>query len=174
MKKQGLFTLAVAVLLYGLPHAAAAQENDYLVGGIGAFNFIEKKDPSAEGRIEYAPGFRILGLGTYFRGVGPMVGLMGNTDGGVFGYGGIFGDIRLGERVVVRPRVGLGGYREGDSRHLGGVFQFHLGVDLAYRFDNDHRLGVMFAHISNASVHESNPGTNSLLVTYAIPLGSIF
>ena len=46
-----------------------------------------------------------------------------------------------------------------------------MSLDLAYRFDNGHRLGVRAAHISNASIHERNPGEEELLLTYSFPLG---
>jgi hypothetical protein len=65
----------------------------------------------------------------------------------------------------------MGGYHDGDSANLGGVFQFRLSLDVAYRFDNGHRLGVRAAHISNAGVNEENPGEEELLLTYSVSLG---
>ena len=99
---------------------------------------------------------------------------MTNTDRGVFGYGGIYADIRLGDRMVVYPSAGLGGYSEGDSRNLGGVFQFHLGVTAAYRFEDDSSLGITVTHISNASIHDETPGVESILLTYTVPLKRLF
>ena len=99
---------------------------------------------------------------------------MANTDGGVFGYGGVYADFRMGDRVVVIPSAGLGGYSEGDSRDLGGVFQFQLGLTAAYRFRDNSSLGVTFTHISNAKIHDSNPGVESLLLTYTIPFERLF
>ena len=68
----------------------------------------------------------------------------------------------------------MGAYHQGNSRDLGGVFQFREMVDLAYRFDNGQRLGVRVAHISNAHIHEYNPGEEEYYLTYAIPLGPLF
>jgi lipid A 3-O-deacylase len=65
----------------------------------------------------------------------------------------------------------MGGYHEGDSADLGGVFQFRESIDLAYRFDNGHRLGVRVAHISNAGIHDKNPGEEEILLTYSFSLG---
>ena len=65
----------------------------------------------------------------------------------------------------------MGGYHTGDSSDLGGVFEFRLSLDIAYRFDNRHRLGVRAAHISNGGVNEQNPGEEELFLTYSIPVG---
>jgi hypothetical protein len=163
--------LAVSLLI---STGASAQEDDLVVAAAGIFDITDLEDEAPEGRLEYLAGYRVLDYGPYFRGFGPVVGIMANGDGGVFGYGGVFADIRLDERVMVRPEAGLGGDRRGDSRELGGVFQFHLSVDVAYRFDGGQRLGITFAHISNASVNGRNPGNDSLLLTFAVPLDRAF
>ena len=102
--------------------------------------------------------------------VAPMVGLMVNSDGGVYGYGGLYFDIFLGRRLVITPNFAMGGYAEGASKDLGSILEFRSGVEIAYRFDNRARLGVAFQHISNASIDDTNPGAESLVLTYAIPL----
>jgi hypothetical protein len=71
----------------------------------------------------------------------------------------------------VTPLLAIGGYGEGSSKDLGGVFQFRQSLDLAYRFANGHRLGIRVAHISNGSIHDSNPGEEELLLTYSLPVG---
>ena len=155
---------------------ASAGDPDLISFSAGAFDFYDYEDQAAELRIEYRSGRKIFGdeFGPVFRGIGPIVGLMVNTDGGVFGYGGVYADFRIRDRVVVIPSAGLGGYREGDSRDLGGVFQFQLGLTAAYRFQDDSSLGVTFTHFSNASIHDSNPGVESLLLTYTIPMERLF
>lgn len=142
---------------------------DTVTLGVGAFNVIANDDianddPSGEARIEYRVGGR-------WNAIGPMVGVLANTDGGVFGYAALYADMRLGERWVLTPAAGVGAYEDGEGKDLGGVFQFHLGLDVAYRFEDDSRLGLKLAHISNAFLHDENPGSESLLLTYTIPLG---
>ncbi len=166
-----LFAL-LAFMPWGTP--ALAQDPDLLSVGLGMFNAIERQQDTAEGRIEYQFGRKAFGSDTFFKGLGPMVGLMANAEGGVFGYGAGYLDLRFGKHVVVWPTAGAGGYREGNSTKLGGVFQFHFALTVAYRFDNDHRLGLTFAHISNAGLHDANPGNNSLLFTYSYSIGEPF
>lgn len=135
-----------------------------LSGGAFDFNDIgqDDNDTAAQFGAEYRAKMR-LWLFT------PYLGIFGNTDGGIFGYGGLGLDIYLGPHVVITPQAALGGYREGDSKDLGGVFQFRTGVELAYRFENRVRLGLAYHHISNAGIHENNPGVNSLALTLSLP-----
>ena len=48
--------------------------------------------------------------------------------------------------------------------------EFRTGAELAWRFDGKGRLGIAFHHISNASIYDRNPGTEMLVLTYAVPL----
>lgn len=154
---------------------AAAQSDDALSIGVGAFS-IEEPERSAEFRFEYHPGLRVLedSLWDGFDGFGPVIGLMVNSDGGVFGYGGVQTDVVLAERWIANGAAGIGGYASGDGPDLGGVFQFHLSGTLAYEVANGHRLGLTWAHISNASIHEANPAANSVLITYRARLDTLF
>ncbi len=92
-----LFAL-LAFIPWGAP--ALAQDPDLLSVGLGMFNAIERQQDTAEGRIEYQFGRKAFGSGTFFKGLGPMVGLMANAEGGVFGYGAGYLDLRFGKHVV--------------------------------------------------------------------------
>lgn len=176
-------TTGVAALLGALlvPGPVAAQDDEtayaewgglsvrgdaphYLDVGAGVFDLratFEDSEGSAAGRLEVRGGKKLWFLG-------PAAGLMSNTDGGVFGYGGIYADIAFG-RFVVTPLVAIGGYRQGDSKNLGGVFQFRQSLGLSYQFQNRHRLGLSVTHSSNAGIYDNNPGVEELYVTYAFP-----
>ncbi len=135
---------------------------DRVKGGLGAFDVIDDDDLATLAGVEYRFGQKLFFLG-------PAVGILGNGDGAVFGYGALHADLRF-DRWVVSPVAGLGGYDEDDSKDLGGVFQLYLGLDVAYRLPGGSRLGVNFSHISNADVHERNPGTEMVFVTLTVPL----
>ncbi len=132
--------------------------------GVGAFDlfaFQGERATSAAAEIELRWGRK-----AWF--IGPAIGLMGNTDGGVFGYGGIYADLTY-KNLVITPLFGPGGYVQGHSKDLGGVLQFRTELGVAYQFDDGARLGVRIAHLSNAGIHHSNPGEEELHVTYALP-----
>ena len=146
------------------PVVLHGSEADLLMLGLGAFDLFDDRDAPAA-TLEYR-----LGRKLFF--IGPALGGMANTDGGLFGYFGLYFDLSAGP-VYFTGQLAAGAYREGDSRDLGGVFQFRQSIDLAYRFANGHRLGARVAHISNADIHDRNPGEEEYYLTYAIALGPL-
>ena len=139
---------------------------DVITFGVGGFDVFKQDPISAEGRLEYRWGQKLIFIG-------PMAGIMANTDGGFHGYIGGYLDFQIG-RLVITPAAGPGLYREGGSKDHGGTFEFHTALDFSYRFDNGHRLGIKLSHISNAHLYNKNPGSESLLVTYTLPVGNMF
>ena len=136
----------------------------YAEMGVGAFDVFAiqgKRTTSAAAEAQLRWGRK-----AWF--IGPAIGLMGNTDGGVFGYAGIYTDLVYGH-VVFTPVLGLGGYAQGDSKELGGVFEFRSELGVAYQFHDGSRLGMRIAHLSNAGIYNQNPGEEELHVTYALP-----
>ncbi len=131
--------------------------------GLGVFDIIEESngETAAAGRLELRFGKRL-----YI--IGPVAGFLGTADGGIFGYGGFYADIRI-KSFVVTPLLAIGGYHRGGGKDLGGTFQFRESIALAYQFDGGSRLGIQVAHISNASIHDRNPGQTDVFLTYAVP-----
>jgi lipid A 3-O-deacylase len=143
------------------PVAVHGNEPDNLLLGAGVFDL--RHDASGAGTVEYRFGRKVFVVGL-------ALGFMANTEGGLFGYVGAYADLSY-KKLYVTPQLAMGGYGEGDSQDLGGVFQFRQSIDLAYRFDNGQRLGIRAAHISNASIHDINPGEEELLLIYSFPIG---
>jgi len=46
-------------------------------------------------------------------------------------------------------------------------------LEVAYRFDDRSRLGLSISHYSNAGLGDDNPGTESLMLNYSVPLKKI-
>jgi len=148
------FTTLGPIVIHG-------NEADNLMVGAGVFDL--RDETSAAGTVEYRFGRKVFVVGL-------TLGLVANTGGGLYGYAGAYMDLSY-KSFYLTPQLAMGGYREGNGTNLGGVFQFRQSLDLSYRFDNGHRLGVRAAHISNADIHERNPGEEELLLTYSVPLG---
>ena len=144
---------------------------DRLSLGLGAFNVVgtDSPDPDDE-EAASAQGLAELRLGRKLHGIGPMAGITANTDGGVYGYGGIYLDLAYGD-FVLTPSAGIGGYARGDSKELGGVFEFHVSIEAAWQLEGGSRLGVRLMHLSNAWLHDENPGVESVFLTYTLPFG---
>ncbi len=136
----------------------------YLDLGVGVFDVFERKsdsERSAAARVEFRLGDKLYG-------VGPAVGALANTDGGAYGYVGLYADFKYGD-LVVTPLAGLGAYHQADSSDLGGVFQFRLALGLTYQFEDGARLGLTLGHISNAQIHDENPGEDEVYASFALP-----
>ena len=182
MRRLAVVSIIVAVTVIGLAAASAARADDpaFLAVSVGGFD-VNDNESAGEFRIEYRSDRRYFFLkpmiGAMLNtdgGVGPLVGLMVGGKGSVFVYAGVYGDFFLGPKLVIRPEGGLGVFREGDAKDLGGVLEIHSALTIAYIFDNGARLGITGAHISNAGNHGSNPGLESLLLSYAVPIGPLF
>jgi hypothetical protein len=143
------------------PIVVHGNEADNLLLGAGAFDL--RHHLSGAGTVEYRFGRKVFVVGL-------TLGLMANTDGGVYGYVGAYGDLSY-KKLYVTPQLAMGGYGEGSSQDLGGVFQFRQSLDIAWRFDSGQRVGIRAAHISNAGIHDINPGEEELFLTYSFPLG---
>lgn len=143
--------------------ASAALKQDYIVPYIGYFDITQDDNAAAQfgGEYRFAP---------YYYSLRPGIGLNISNDGSVYGYGGVFWDIDLMDGALwITPNFSAGLYHEGDGKDLGGAVEFRSGIEVSYLFANEHRVGIAFNHISNASIYDRNPGAETLLVNYHIP-----
>jgi hypothetical protein len=103
--------------------------------------------------------------------VHPHVGFQGTTDGMVYGYAGIHLDFPIGDHFRIVPSESVGLYSNGDNhKDLGGLMEFKIGGGIAWRFDNDLRIGVTWYHMSNAGTGSSNPGAEMMFLEIGYPL----
>ncbi len=156
-----LFTVAAAMA------AAPASANEYLSLNVGEFNALRTKDNALQYGIEYRGEELKYNLH-------PILGAFGTSDGSAYAYAGLNWDITiLPQQLYLIPNFAVGAYRKGGGRDLGGTLEFRSGIELDYQFTNQHRLGVALNHLSNASIYDRNPGEESVLVTYSVPLNSV-
>ena len=159
---------AVALLaLFASAPAARADDGDLLTIGAGAYNVLHNKK-EAQLRTEYRFGYRFLYI------IRPIAGVLATNKGTVYGYGGFRLDAEIGEHFVISPELAVGGWSKGGGKDLGGPVEFKSGGEFAYRFSDNSRLGFLFDHISNAGIYKKNPGVESAMLMYSIPLGGLF
>lgn len=158
----------IAILLAAAGPARADFEfsNDgepaFLIGGAGVAGAFDGDTPGYF-RIEARAAERLWVAR-------PFVGLEASTGGASYLYAGLAGDIFLGRRLVLTPNLAFGWWRDGGSLELGYALQFRSGFEFAYRFDDRSRLGFAFHHHSNANLGDSNPGTETAMLQYSLPL----
>lgn len=155
------FVAAVTLLAIGIP-PALAEDPGYIVIGGGTWQTLRDQDRTAEFDIAYRSPYRLW----IFK---PHFGALVAKDGDVYGYGGLLTDIYWGPHFVTTLSTAVGIYG-GNGFDLGSHVEFRSGIDLAWRFDNSSRLGVGFYHISNAGLTSRNPGSESLLLQYSLPV----
>ncbi len=135
-----------------------------LMIGAGGFDALWTRDSVGEGasallNVEYRFGKKLFYLGV-------VTGGLVNSDSGGFVYVGNYVDIRY-KRFIATPVLSVGAYSQGAGPDLGGTLEFRSSITLAYELENKSRIGVGIAHISNASIHDENPGENEILVSYS-------
>lgn len=159
------FAMALCLVVAGLSTGARAQDPSFLMLSGGYFDFNRQKNTATEFGIQWRGSEKLW----IFQ---PIVGAMGTTDISGNVYAGISLDIFFGNRLVVRPSFAPGLYAKGSKGHdLGHTIEFRSGAEIAYRFDDRSRLGLEIYHLSNAHLNKThNPGEESIILTYSIPL----
>ena len=146
----------------GLSLAAERNDKNLFTFGAGLWDW-NNNQTAGLFNVEYRHGTR---YGPFK----PMTGGLITTDNGFHIYAGIRMDLYLTNKIVVTPSFAPGLYERGDGKDLGHVIEFRSGLDLVYRRKNGARIGAEFHHLSNASLDENNPGTETFLFTYSISL----
>jgi len=158
---------AFACVLGALTPAAHADDASQVTVGAGVFDLVSHHAHPFEGDVQYRFGWGLFGGDGVFRGLKPIIGVMGNSKGGVMGWAGLAAPLQFdNDRWEIEPSAAMGAYHRGSGIDLGGTFEFHLGVAASYAVSEHSRFGIELTHISNANTHRINPGSNSALVTW--------
>jgi len=100
-----------------------------------------------------------------------MAGVQTTPGGNTQVYGGLLYEIRVWRGLYLVPSFAFA-YREvGDGRDIGKTCLFRSGIEAAYRLRDGKRIGAMVTHGSNAAIGDSNPGEESVFLTFSVPLG---
>lgn len=157
--------LAAACALLPAP-APAADLVEGLALSAGVFNVLDP-DRSAEGGLEARLRPLAEGVSSPPWVLRPAAGGMATSDGTLYGYAGFRLELPLGARWLLVPQTAAGAYRRGDGKELGGSVQFRSGLELVYRLDEAHTVGLVFYHLSNAGLDRPNPGSESLVLVWS-------
>ncbi len=157
--------LAAAALMAAPDRAVAADDPWFLSLGVGAYDFNRQKEQGAEFRAELRSDYKLWNFKPF------AAAAYTSTEQGFIGAGVLF-DLYFGNRIVVTPSFAPHYYWGGnDKLDLDYPLEFRSQLEIAYRFDNRSRLGLAISHYSNASLGDTNPGTETATVYYSIPLG---
>ena len=156
----------VAVLAAGLcamvlPIAQApADDGDAVTIGAGVYDVTDDRT-TVEFRAEYVfGGFDYL----------PFVGLMATGEGGAYAHAGVGFDFEIADRIILTPSFTAGVYANGNGKKLGHTVEFRSGAALAYRLEDGSKLGIGVYHLSNAGLGSINPGVESVMLLWTMPI----
>ncbi len=168
--KGSLFSFSLLVVIFVAldTHSARADDPDFLSVGVGWFDFNREKDVGGEFRLEYRSDKKWW----VFK---PFVTAAATNHKMSFIGAGVLVDIYLGRRFVLTPSFSPTIWRgKTDTLDLGYPLEFRSQMELSYRFNDRSRLGLSISHYSNASLGNTNPGTETVSVYYSIPLNILF
>jgi hypothetical protein len=148
----------------------AAPIPDLVSFATGAFDVPRQKWRTWEFEIEYKAHFNKLKSPLSCLEFRPLVGVMSNLWKSVFIYAGINFDLLFADHLLIVPGFCGGYYGRGDGKNLGYPIEFRSSIGLSWQFSDWRRLGICFYHLSNASLGSRNPGEESLVFFYDIPL----
>jgi lipid A 3-O-deacylase len=169
-----MIATAAVVLTSALAPPAAAQISFGSPGGpprvalgAGAFDVTPSNHKGAETAAEFRGEYH---FGDALWIISPFLGVSATSDGAFYGYGGFGFDINFTPNLVLTPNGAVGYFTHGSGTNLGSVVEFRTGAELAWRFVDQSRIGIAVNHTSNAGIGKSNPGEQSIVLMYSIPI----
>lgn len=165
MKHLIIFLIAISSVI-----EATTCPPDYFSTAAGGFDFYREKHRTFEFGIEYKFHLRCLKPPNHFLQFRPLIGAIATAKESFYGYVGINFDLLFLDHILFAPGFSAGYYHSGRGKNLGYPIEFRSGVELAWQFSDWHRLGFHFYHLSNASIGNRNPGEESLVLFYDIPI----
>ena len=166
LRRAPVLGLALTVILgcaRAVEPARDSEQGPHLLVAFGGAIQVLDDDPEPLYGLEYRPPWR-------WHGLGPWLSVGGGEAAGFYSAMGLCYDFRLGVHGRLTPSFGLGYFRDGEFE-LGHNLEFRSGIECTRRFRGGLRIGVAFAHISNGSIGDINPGTESVCAVLALPLG---
>ena len=171
--RAALAAVVLAALPFAVPPAVAQMtlgspaDPPHLALGAGAFDITPSNHKDAHTAAEFRGEYRFGDVAWI---IAPFVGVSATSDGAFYGYGGFGFDVNFSPNLVLTPNGAVGYFGHGSGTNLGSVVEFRTGAELAWRFADRSRLGVAINHTSNAGIGKHNPGEQSIVLMYSIPM----
>ena len=156
--------IVVAVMLAAVVTAARAEQGPEIALSAGSYDMGDTNSIEAGAEFRLRP--RAWGLM-------PTAGATFTTDGAFWAYGGFRRPFRIARGWQLTPGFAIALYEAGsEGKDLSGPIEFRSSLSVARRFASGSAVGLTFYHLSNASIFDSkdNPGSNSLILNWTIPV----
>ena len=157
-----LTALGYGLLPIACPAQSTAPEKPaYVVIGAGAAGVLDNQK-SIIGMAEFQPALHAGPFRTwigghasdqeYYLGAGPLL------------------DWYVTKHFFITPSFGAGVYGEHNGINLGSHLEFRSGIECGYEFENAGRISIGVCHLSNGGLGDRNPGTELVVIRYALPV----
>tara|TARA_A200000113_G_scaffold169515_1_gene154381 strand:- start:230 stop:715 length:486 start_codon:yes stop_codon:yes gene_type:complete len=156
--------IVAALLFLFLSFSSYLKADGFYSYSIGQFDVNDTFD-SLEARVEYLSNNN---FNEKYE-LKPFLGFMFNTDSGKYFYLGLRKDYSLSNKWNLTPSFATGYYDQGSSKDLGNNLEFRSQLELSYNLEKNKRVGISLNHISNASLADENPGTESIVISFINP-----
>lgn len=143
--------------------AIRAEEAGAVVVGSGVFNVLDVHS-AGMGSLEYH-------LSSGMKRLNPYAGIMFTTNAGLYLYAGARYLFPLYNKLRLALSFAPGLYYKNRKDDLGYVVEFSSGLELSYERGDGKRFLLSLNHISNGRLANYNPGTETVRISYCIPLG---
>ena len=114
--------------------------------------------------VELRPGWR-------FHGIGPW-GALSVLDRALYAAAGMLVNVPVTGRWRLTPSFGAGYFTHTDDFDPGYPLEFRSAIEASYGWGRGGRIGVRYAHISNASLGRRNDGIETVTLSCSIPIGA--
>jgi Lipid A 3-O-deacylase (PagL) len=150
-----------------VPAAAESATGPAVLFAAGVFALVEAYD------YPYSVGATYIARTRTAWKLAPGAGFAVGADGIAFLYLDVRRDFRLGEsHWFFTPSLAAGWFINGDEIGPRDHLEFQSGIMFAREFANGLRAGIAGLHISNGGLEQPNNGTESVVFTLQVPLGS--
>ncbi|OGN55347.1 MAG: hypothetical protein A3D96_03610 [Chlamydiae bacterium RIFCSPHIGHO2_12_FULL_44_59] len=160
----------LAITLFWGSLFASTHPPDLFSVSSGCFDLYRSKHRTFEFALEYKFHLQCLKPPNRFLQFRPLVGVMATAKGSSYGYLGINFDFLFKNHLLFAPGFAAGYFFPGKGKNLGYPIEFRTGVEIAWQFSDWRRLGFHFYHLSNAGIGRRNPGEESFVLFYDIPV----
>lgn len=99
----------------------------------------------------------------------PFIGVDTTNHGGYYANAGLAGDIAITPNVLLTPSLAAGYYEEGGAKDIGTNFALRPGLELAYRFNNESKVGLEVT--STMGVSSDDDSYEAVTLNYHMPFG---
>ena len=155
-----VFVAVIGLLLHQGVAAEGERRAAELALGVGAGDVFDDSPDLGYG-VEYrhTPVWRDLR---------PIAGFNATDSEDWYAYLGFRYFLHINDVWRFDPTLAVGYFDPGGGIDLGGSIEFRSGFEFSRRMSDRIRLAIGFAHLSNARIYRSNPGTETVSLSIGI------